>query len=172
MNNSILTNSTPLDHKRFNITQPTQQNKTSNSKFGVFLFSLSFAMVAGSLIFSFTTFTNSPGSFSINSKASEKVASKLDLNDPKIQANYNKVFLNVPDNPDAVTATASAKGKTIILNTNSAYPYDEVTFSWETPLTHEPKSKIIAYYVYFGPKNTEIPYPLPKSETSIDPKYD
>ncbi len=164
----LMDNATPVDMKKF----MKKGNLQSGSKFGTTLMGLSVLMVAGSIIYSSTLIVNSSNPINTNSKAAEKINQQILPNDPKLLAAYKKVFDNIPDNPDTVIATASSKGEMITLNSNQPYPYEEVIFSWPIPKTHEPGSKIIAYYVYFGPDHFEIPFPLPGHEKSVTPKND
>lgn len=169
--NSQLTNATPLDQKKFNTSTENSVGKRSNSKFGSFLISLSGVMVLFSLIFSYTTIVNSPNKISTNSKASESVNLTPSVDNPEIRKSYSTILSNIPDNPSSVIATSTGSGKIINLKSDQSYPYKDITFTWEKPITREPGTKIIAYFVYFGEKDTEIPFPLPKNDTSIDPKY-
>lgn len=170
---SNIKNATPLNVNSFNEKQITDQKTSKNSKFGTSLMVLSILMVAGSLIFSSSTFiNNSSSSFTTNSKAAEMISITPNPNDPVVQQYYKKTLANMPDNPSSVIATATASGKIITLNPSETYPYDQITFTWEKPKTREANTEIVAYYVYFGPLNLEVPFPLNNYQKSVDPKYD
>ncbi len=87
-----------------------------------------------------------------------------------VASSWQQLLAAVPTNPTAVTATASAGNKVIALMSDNTYPYQRVTFTWTGDQAREPGTKIVGYFVYFGPQNTEIPFPLPGYETSVDPK--
>ncbi len=89
---------------------------------------------------------------------------------PEVAAKWQKILDNVPLNPTQVLATASAEGEVKILTSDKEYSYSSVTFSWSGDKAIEPGSKIIGYYVYFGPKNTEIPFPKNKYNTAVNPE--
>ncbi|MCL5675630.1 MAG: fibronectin type III domain-containing protein [Patescibacteria group bacterium] len=88
---------------------------------------------------------------------------------PEIAAKWQKILDNVPLNPTQVLATASAQNNIKILTSGKEYSYPEITFTWSGDKTVEPGVKIIGYYVYFGPKNTEIPFPKPNWMNSVNP---
>ena len=44
-----------------------------------------------------------------------------------------------------------------------------MTFSWSGDKAIEPGTKVVGYYVYFGPKNVEIPFPQNNYATSVNP---
>lgn len=82
---------------------------------------------------------------------------------------WQKLLDNVPVNPQEVLATASANGYVVILTSGKTDNFPELTFSWSGDKAVEPGTKIVGYYVYFGPKNTEIPFPEAGADDSVDP---
>lgn len=105
---------------------------------------------------------------------------KLNNNTVKITDNYyispeeekvwSDLLANIPKNPDKVIATASANGKIVELESGKPYSFSTVTFSWSGEKAIEPGTKIVGFYVYFGPNSTEIPFPEEGYEKSVDPK--
>lgn len=120
-----------------------------------------------------------PGkSQSLSSKAQEAMAPAQNM--IKITDNFSTssatakqwqaLLDNIPINPNQVLATVSASGKTKILTSEKSYNYPEINFSWSGDRAVEAGTKIIGFYVYFGPSNTEIPFPLDGYKKSVDPK--
>lgn len=83
---------------------------------------------------------------------------------------WQKLLDNIPVNPREVTATASANGYVVVLSSGKTYNFPQVTFTWSGDKAVEPGTKIIGFYVYFGPRDTEIPFPESGYENSVNPK--
>jgi len=97
-----------------------------------------------------------------------KITDKLWIK-PETKDQWQKLLDNVPVNPREILATASASGYVVILTSGKTYNFPEVTFSWSGDKAIELGTKIVGYYVYFGPKNTEIPFPEDGADDSVDP---
>ncbi|MBI3385146.1 hypothetical protein HY030_03075 [Candidatus Gottesmanbacteria bacterium] len=137
------------------------------------------AIMAASMVFSLKAVL-SPAPQDIRSKAAEseleaartvKITENFKVR-PEVAAKWQKILDNVPVNPNQITATASSKGKTQILTSGKSYNFSEITFTWRGDKTVEPETKIVGYYVYFGPKNTEIAFPQDKYGDSVNPVTD
>lgn len=100
--------------------------------------------------------------------ATIKITDKLWIK-PETKDQWQKLLDNVPVNPQKVLATASANGYVVILTSGKTDNFPELTFSWSGDKAVEPGTKIVGYYVYFGPKNTEIPFPEAGADDSVDP---
>lgn len=85
---------------------------------------------------------------------------------------WTKLLQNIPENPKQVEAVATSGGKKIILESGKTYNYSNITFTWLGDKPVEPGTKIVGYYVYFGTKNTEIPFPNDGYQTSVNPRRD
>lgn len=85
---------------------------------------------------------------------------------------WTKLLQNIPENPKMVEAAATIGGKKIILESGKTYSYSTITFTWSGARSVEPGTKIVGYYVYFGTKNTEIPFPDEGYRSSVNPRLD
>ncbi len=84
-----------------------------------------------------------------------KISDNLSISSDTAKA-WQGILDNIPLNPTEASATVSGAG--------------EITFSWTGDKAREPGTKIIGYYVYFGPKDIEIPFPDAGFENSVNPK--
>lgn len=159
---SSIQNATPLNLN--NMNNNTDKTTKPNNTFTGLIYVFSFLILGVSLTYSFNNIVNNTQT-SVSSQASVKLAA----NDPRVIAYQQKILKNIPTNPDTVIATASSYGKIIELKSGEPYPYAKVTFTWEGAKAREPGTEIGGYFVYFGPKNIEIPYPTPGHETSVNP---
>ncbi len=164
---------------------PDAQNVTSGQKIPFFKVSeLMFLMIgpsllAVSMVYSVYTVV-SPVPQNLVTKAAEnalEVQRTIKVTDnfkvrPQVAAKWQKLLDNIPLNPTQILATASAESNVKILSSDKEYSYSEVTLSWSGDKAIEPGTKIIGYYVYFGPKNTEIPFPKDKYASSVNPEKD
>jgi len=161
---------------------PDAQNVTSGQKIPFFKVSeLMFLMIgpsllAVSMVYSVYTVV-SPVPQNLVTKAAEnaleaqrtiKVTDNFKVR-PQVAAKWQKLLDNIPLNPTQILATASAQSNVKILSSDKEYNYPEVTFSWSGDKAIEPGTKIIGYYVYFGTDNTEIAFPNPGYEKSVNP---
>lgn len=165
-------------------TFPDAQIVTSGQKIPFFKVSeLTFliigpALLSVSMVYSLYQVLTPGQSQSLSSKAQEAMTSAQNM--IKITDNYSissttakkwqDLLDNIPINPNQVLATVSAGGRTKILTSEKPYNYNEVNFSWSGDRAVEAGTKITGYYVYFGPSNTEIPFPLDGYKKSVDPK--
>lgn len=162
-------------------TYPDAQIVTSGQKIPFFKFSELILLVAGpalmavTMVYSVFSVLNPQVTADIRSKAAEgnmvKITDELSVPDSKIKI-WQKTLDNVPVNPNQILATASSDGAARILTSGKTYPYDSVTFTWSGDRAVEKGSKIVGYYVYFGPKNTEISYPNAGYKQSVNPQSD
>lgn len=166
MDNQLDQNFTPL-----NLSQLKQGKSKINSLLLIFsslIFTLSVA---------FSYLQMSSNKLTTNSQAADKTASTDVLIEDNLYIRkqtaieWQKIIDNSPQNPNQVTATASLKGKIIFIQNNTTNDYSEITFTWTGEKAVEPNTKITGYYVYFGPNNTEIPYPKKDYLTSVTPQY-
>lgn len=137
------------------------------------------AVMAASMVFSLKAVL-SPVPQDIRSKAAEseleaartvKITENFKVR-PEVAAKWQKILDNVPVNPNQVVATVSAKGKTQVLSSEKEYSYPEITFTWKGDKAIEQGTNVVGYYVYFGPKNTEIPFPQDHYNDSVNPIID
>lgn len=134
------------------------------------------SLLAVTMVYSLFTVT-SPVSNDLKTKAAEntleaqrtvKVTNNFKVS-PQTAAKWQKILDNIPLNPTQVLATSSANGSVKILTSGQEYSFPEVTFSWSGDKAIEQGTKVLGYYVYFGPKNMEIPFPQPNWTTSVNP---
>ena len=134
------------------------------------------SLLAATMVYSIYTVT-SPVSQDLKTKAAEntleaqrtiKITDNFKVRS-EVAAKWQKLLDNVPLNPTQVLATASAQASVKILTSEKEYSYPEVTFTWSGDKAIEPGTKIIGYYVYFGPYNKEIPFPNQGYEKSVNP---
>lgn len=135
-------------------------------------------ILAVSLAYSFNRANSASGEVDITSKAAPeineatvKVTDSVKIT-PEIAAKWRTILSSVPKNPDSVVATASKSGKMVTLFSGQPYDYPEVTFTWSGDRAVEQGAKIIGYYVYFGPKYKEIPFPTNGNGESVWPSID
>lgn len=129
-------------------------------------------VLAASLAYSFVMVNNANTSFDIRSKAASNRSVKVTetfSTTPQMAAIWRTTLANLPKNPTTVTATISQKGVPQTITSGGSYPAASVTFTWDQGVAVEPGTKIAGYYVYFGPKDTQIPFPDDGYRTSVDP---
>lgn len=166
-NSSTVLNYTPLSpHK--DKAHSNNQPKTPSK----FIYMISVLIFTASLSFSFIQFNNQ--SFSINSKASEQ-SNLVQIGNillPQERAIFWKQRLLLsPQNPKVATATATENNKQIEINNYDVNKFSQLTFTWSGEEAKEPGKKIVGYYVYFGPENSEIPFPDKNYNKSVNPQY-
>jgi len=134
--------------------------------------------IVSALIFtlsiSFTYLKLSSQSFTTNSKASEntdleKVGNILLSKERAIF--WKKKLMFAPQNPTSVTAVAVKQKTEVEVKSDESNTYSKLTFTWSGDKAKEPGTKIVGYYVYFGPENTEIPFPDKDYNKSVDPQF-
>lgn len=160
-------------------TYPDAQIVSSGQKVPFFRVSELVLLVAGpalmavTMVYSTYSVLNTNQTVDIRSNAAKqnlvKITDDFSVSEAKIKE-WQKTLDNVPVNPNQVLATTSADGITKILTSGRSYKYPELTFTWSGDRAVEPGVKIIGYYVYFGVKNTEIPFPHKNYESSASPQ--
>lgn len=157
-NSQPLVNANPIPGS--STPPPTKKN--------TFLYVLSGIIFVFSIGYATFTLIQNPQT---TSTSADEVALTPDYNIPKATAvEWTQLLNNIPKNPTEVVATASAQGETVTLQSGEPADYDEVTFTWSGDKAVEPGTEITGYLVYFGPKNTEIPFPEKGYKDSVNPK--
>jgi hypothetical protein len=133
------------------------------------------ALMAVTMVYSVFSVLNPNTNTDLRSRATDskliKITDEVRVPEETIKK-WQKVLDNVPVNPNQILATASANGVSKTLTSGRSYPYEEVTFSWSGDRALEKGTKITGYFVYFGTKNTEIPFPVKGHDKTVNPQSD
>lgn len=123
-------------------------------------------IMVGLFTFSFYNLTKQPAEFPVQ-MTTEPTASSS-------QEKARQILLNVPKNPDQISARCLSTGEDLVSGQPTDCPDPE--FSWIGEEPREPGTNIVGFYVYFGTNGNDEPitYPAPagKFKEVVKPFYD